>query len=148
MLSDINSQFQQLSNQISLCVTQKSYDANTVSSMVVEYATSTSPTTAPTYGWSTTAPTAGAGTYMWQRISYRYKDGTTKVSQVTCIQGSKGDTGVSVVKMITYYYLSTSEKTITGGYWTTICPAYTGTVTNPKYYWTQVYTELSDGSKT
>ena len=148
MLSDINSQFQQLSNQISLCVTQKSYDANTVSSMVVEYATSTSPTTAPTYGWSTTAPTAGAGTYMWQRISYRYKDGTTKVSQVTCIQGSKGDTGVSVVKMITYYYLSTSEKTITGGYWTTICPAYTGTVTNPKYYWTQIYTELSDGSKT
>ena len=146
MLSDINSQFQQLSNQISLCVTQKSYDANTVSALVVEYALSSSNTSAPTSGWSTTAPTANSGKYMWQRTSYRYADGSTKVSQVTCIQGAKGDTGVGIKSIITYYYLSKSSTSVTGGSWSTICPTYTGTKDNPKYYWTKQRITWDDNS--
>lgn len=146
MLSDINSQFEQLSNQISLCVTQKSYDANTVSSLVVEYALSSSNTTAPTSGWSTSAPTATSGKYMWQRTSYRYADGSTKVSQVTCIQGAKGDNGVGIKSILTYYYLSTSSSTTTGGSWSTICPKYTGTTTNPRYYWTKQLITWNDNT--
>ncbi len=146
MLSDINSQFQQLSNQISLCVTQKTYDANTVSALVVEYALSSSNTSAPTSGWSTTAPTANSGKYMWQRTSYRYADGSTKVSQVTCIQGAKGDTGVGIKSIITYYYLSKSSTSTTGGSWSTICPTYTGTKDNPKYYWTKQRITWDDNS--
>lgn len=146
MLSDINSQFQQLSNQISLCVTQKTYEANTVSALVVEYALSSSNTSAPTSGWSTTAPTANSGKYMWQRTSYRYADGSTKVSQVTCIQGAKGDTGVGIKSIITYYYLSKSSTSTTGGSWSTICPTYTGTKDNPKYYWTKQRITWDDNS--
>ena len=60
----------------------------------VEYALGTSQTTAPTSGWSTTAPAWEAGKYMWQRTTFTKGDGTTS-STTTCIQGAKGDTGAT-----------------------------------------------------
>ena len=60
----------------------------------VEYALGTSQTTAPTSGWSTTAPAWQAGKYMWQRTTFTRGDGTTS-SSTTCIQGAKGDTGAT-----------------------------------------------------
>lgn len=63
----------------------------------VEYALSDSTTTAPTSGWSTTAPQHSYGRYMWQRVVTVYKNETEKVGNPTCIAGGKGDDGVNVV---------------------------------------------------
>ena len=59
----------------------------------VEYALSTSSTTAPTSGWSTTAPAWQSGRYMWQRTVTTLGDGTSKTAAATCITGATGQTG-------------------------------------------------------
>ena len=59
----------------------------------VEYALSTSGTTAPTSGWSTTAPAWQSGRYMWQRTVTTLGDGTSKTTAATCITGATGQTG-------------------------------------------------------
>ena len=68
----------------------------TLSSVAVYYALSTSSTTAPSSGWSTTAPTWESGKYMWQKIVWTFANGSTSESAATCISGAKGDTGTSV----------------------------------------------------
>lgn len=69
-----------------------------VASVVVQYALSTSQTTAPSSGWSATAPAWESGKYMWQRTVTTYADSTQEhphqtVSDATCIQGAKGEDG-------------------------------------------------------
>lgn len=59
----------------------------------VEYALSASSTTAPTSGWSTTAPAWQSGRYMWQRTVTTLGDGTSKTTAATCITGATGQTG-------------------------------------------------------
>ena len=59
----------------------------------VEYALSTSSTTAPTSGWSTAAPAWQSGRYMWQRTVTTLGDGTSKTTAATCITGATGQTG-------------------------------------------------------
>ena len=71
-----------------------------VASVVVQYALSTSQTTAPSSGWSATAPAWESGKYMWQRTITTYADSTQEhphqtVSDATCIQGAKGEDGTS-----------------------------------------------------
>ena len=48
----------------------------------VEYADSTSNTTAPTAGWQTNAPTWQNGHYIWTRTKIVYTDGTTRYSNL------------------------------------------------------------------
>lgn len=67
---------------------------STVTGAKVEYALGTSQTTAPTSGWSTTAPAWQSGKYMWQRTTVTKQDGTTS-SSATCIQGARGETGAT-----------------------------------------------------
>lgn len=67
---------------------------STVTGAKVEYALGTSSTTAPTSGWSTTAPAWQSGRYMWQRTTVTKQDGTSSTS-MTCIQGAKGETGAT-----------------------------------------------------
>lgn len=59
----------------------------------VEYALAASSTTAPTSGWSTTAPAWQSGRYMWQRTVTTLGDGTSKTTAATCITGATGQTG-------------------------------------------------------
>lgn len=59
----------------------------------VEYAQSSDPKTAPTSGWSTTAPTWVDGKYMWSRQVVYYGNGTTKIRNTTCISGATGASG-------------------------------------------------------
>lgn len=77
---------------------------NTVASTTIEYALSTSPTTAPTSGWSTQAPPWEEGQYMWQRTTITYTN-TQKPQTITttCIQGAKGEDGTGVVIQGTAY---------------------------------------------
>lgn len=87
-----------------------------ISSVDVEYALGTSTTTAPTTGWSTSAPTWEQGKYMWQRTVTTYADNTTEISNPTCISGAKGDkgdtgsTGKGITSIIEYYAVSSSNS--------------------------------------
>lgn len=67
--------------------------ADTLADVTVEYADSTSPTTAPTSGWSTSAPAWQEGHYTWSRTTSTNIDGTTKTSDPVCITGNAGGQG-------------------------------------------------------
>lgn len=69
--------------------------AKTVARIEVVYASSDSPTTAPTDGWSTTAPEWVEGEYMWQKTITTYANGSTDETAVTNISGAQGKDGVS-----------------------------------------------------
>ena len=59
----------------------------------VQYALGTSPTTAPTTGWSTVAPAWEEGKYMWQKTVTTYINGDTETSSPTCLSGATGAAG-------------------------------------------------------
>ena len=63
-----------------------------VTGVVVQYAKSASSTDAPTSGWSSDSPVWESGKYIWQRTVTTI-DGEQIVSNVSCIQGAKGDKG-------------------------------------------------------
>ena len=125
----------------------------------VEYALSTSSTTAPTSGWSTTAPAWQSGRYMWQRTVTTLGDGTSKTTAATCITGATGQTGPkgatganqgqtgatgNGAKSITpEYYLSTSATTQTGGSWSPNM-----TWSSGKYLWTRSKCVWTNGTTT
>lgn len=67
-------------------------DETAVTGVVVQYAKSTSPTVAPTSGWSSASPTWESGKYIWQRTVTTIA-GEQIVSNVSCIQGAKGEKG-------------------------------------------------------
>lgn len=67
-------------------------DETAVTDVVVQYAKSTSPTVAPTSGWSSASPTWESGKYIWQRTVTTIA-GEQIVSNVSCIQGAKGEQG-------------------------------------------------------
>ena len=70
-------------------------DTTAVTGVVVQYAKSDSPTTPPTRGWSDASPTWESGKYIWQRTVTTI-DGEQIISNVSCIQGAKGEDGTSV----------------------------------------------------
>ena len=65
----------------------------TVKNIDVQYAISTSSETAPTTGWSTTAPTWVDGQYIWSRNITTYVNGTSAEGKAVCITGGTGATG-------------------------------------------------------
>ena len=115
----------------------------------VEYALAASSTTAPTSGWSTTAPAWQSGRYMWQRTVTTLGDGTSKTTAATCITGATGQTGLTGAtgngaKSITpEYYLSTSATTQTGGSWSPNM-----TWSSGKYLWTRSKCVWTNGTTT
>ena len=115
----------------------------------VEYALAASSTTAPTSGWSTTAPAWQSGRYMWQRTVTTLGDGTSKTTAATCITGATGQTGLTGAtgngaKSITpEYYLSTSATTQTGGSWSPNMAWSSG-----KYLWTRSKCVWTNGTTT
>ena len=69
-----------------------------VKTVEVYYALGDSQTTAPSTGWSTTAPAWEEGKYMWQKTLTIFADDTVAVphrswSNPTCIQGAAGQDG-------------------------------------------------------
>ncbi len=107
-----------------------------VTSTDVEYAQSSSSTTAPTTGWTTIAPTWQNGKYIWSRTKTVLSDGTTKYTNPACItgqQGNNGATGTGISSITEEYYLSTSKTTQTGGSWVTTPPTWS----TGKYMWTR-----------
>lgn len=102
----------------------------------VEYAQNTSTTTAPTIGWTTTAPAWSNGKYIWSRTKTVLSDGTVKYTNPACItgqQGNTGATGTGITSITEEYCLSTSKTTAPTSGWTTTPPIWSV----GKYMWTR-----------
>ena len=145
-----------------------------VTQVDVMYALSNSSTTAPTSGWSTTAPEWQEGKYMWQKTITIYANETTEESNPTCIQGAKGqdgakgdkgdpgqdgtngqdgkdgvdgekgDAGIGVKEIVSQYYLSNSNTTQVGGEWKETEDAWYP----GKYIWTRSKITWTDNNVT
>ena len=113
----------------------------------VEYANSSSNSTAPTSGWQTTAPAWENGKYIWSRTKVVYTDGSTNYTKAACITGGVGETGsagVGVSSIVEQYYLSSSYSTQTGGSWSTTRPAWK----DDWYIWTRSVITYTNGTST
>ena len=68
---------------------------NGIKSTTINFASSTSGTTAPSSGWTTSIPTVAAGSFLWTRTVLTFTDNTTNISYTVAKQGEKGDpTGI------------------------------------------------------
>lgn len=109
-----------------------------ISNTDVEYAESTSNTSAPTVGWQTTAPKWRKGYYIWTRTHVYYTNGKEKITTPMCLSTAK-----SIDRIEECYYSSTSPTAITGGAW------YKGQApkwVNGRYIWTKSIIYYSDGT--
>lgn len=127
-----------------------------VKSSVTDYAVSDSGTTPPTSGWSSTRPAPSSAKYTWERTRVTLNDGTVIPIYNTSKDGAKGDPGKDgtgkpgedgkdapkITKVITQYYLSTSNSEQKGGSWSTSVPTWS----QGKYYWTRVQTTFDNGT--
>lgn len=109
-----------------------------ISNADLEYAESTSQTTAPIEGWQTTAPKWRKGYYIWSRTHIYYTDGNEKVSTPMCLSVAR-----SIDRIEECYYSSTSSTAITGGAWAKgKSPAWV----SGRYIWTKSIIYYSDGT--
>lgn len=111
-----------------------------ISNADLEYAESTSQTTAPTEGWQTTAPKWRKGYYIWSRTHIYYTDGNEKVSTPMCLSVAR-----SIDRIEECYYSSTSSTAITGGAWVKgKSPAWV----SGRFIWTKSIIYFTDGTST
>ena len=121
-----------------------------VKSVDVEYAKSSSNTTAPTSGWQTTAPAWEDGKYIWSRTKTVLTDGSSEYTKAVCITGGKGATGspgsngVGVKSIVEQYYLSSSPTSQSGGSWSTTRPTWK----DGWYIWTRSVITYTNGTST
>ena len=108
----------------------------------VEYAQSTSSTTAPTSGWQATSPAWVNGRYIWQRVKTTFSTGEVSYSPASNTTGHRGDTGRGITSITEQYYLSTRKTSPTGGAWSD----YPYSWSSQKYIWTRSKITYSSGS--
>lgn len=111
-----------------------------ISNTDLEYAESTSQTTAPIEGWQTTAPKWRKDYYIWSRTHIYYTDGNEKVSTPMCLSVAR-----SIDRIEECYYSSTSSTAITGGAWVKgKSPAWV----SGRFIWTKSIIYFTDGTST
>lgn len=111
-----------------------------ISNTDLEYAESTSQTTAPIEGWQTTAPKWRKDYYIWSRTHIYYTDGNEKVSTPICLSVAR-----SIDRIEECYYSSTSSTAITGGAWVKgKSPAWV----SGRFIWTKSIIYFTDGTST
>lgn len=111
-----------------------------ISNTDLEYAESTSQTTAPAEGWQTTAPKWRKDYYIWSRTHIYYTDGNEKVSTPMCLSVAR-----SIDRIEECYYSSTSSTAITGGAW---AKGKSPTWVSGRYIWTKSIIYFTDGTST
>ena len=119
-------------------------DGVSVNTVDVEYAKSSSNSTAPTTGWQTTAPAWENGKYIWSRTKILYSDGTTSYTKAACITGGVGSAGVGVSSIVEQYYKSSSATSLRNGEWGTTRPTWE----NGWYLWTRSIITYTNGTST
>lgn len=116
---------------------------------VIQYASSTSGTTAPTTGWQTNVPTVSAGNYLWTKNTWTYTDNSTEVGYSVSRIGKDGNTGkdgvagkdgVGIKATSIQYAGSTSGTTPPTTGWTATVP----TVASGSYLWTKTTWSYTD----
>lgn len=105
----------------------------------VQYGLSDSSTVQPTT-WSTTALWA-QGKHLWTRVKMELADGTI---EYTTPRRIANESGIGAAEVIEQYYLSTSNTTQTGGYWSNTQPVWV----SGRYYWTRSRIKWSNGTYT
>ncbi|MFR9506081.1 MAG: hypothetical protein SNI32_08390, partial [Rikenellaceae bacterium] len=128
--------------QITISIVEDGADGRSVTSTDVEFAQSSSATTAPTTGWQTTSPTWVNGSYIWQRVKTIFSTGEINYSPAVNVTGAQGDEGRGVVSITEQYYLSTSKESLAGGSWSD--SPYTWS--SGKYIWTRSKITYSSGT--
>ena len=99
---------------LSLSKSKAGADGVSITLVDVEFAKNTSPTTAPTTGWATTAPTLAEGEQLWTRTKTAYSSGNPTYSTPANITPKKGDTGAvgqGVESVTEEYHISSSKTT-------------------------------------
>lgn len=129
---------------------------NGISSSTVNYAASTSGTTAPATGWQATPPTVAANSFLWTRVVINYTDGSSTTSyavgkmgaqgpQGTAgAQGPQGPTGNGISSSVVNYAASASGTTAPTSGWATTPP----TVAANQFLWTRVVITYTNGTTT
>lgn len=130
----------------------KGSDGKGISSITHHYLVTnvTNGVTTSTSGWKT-SPTSVTATnkYLWYYQTINYTTGsptntTPAIIGVYGDTGGKGETGRGIKSVTPEYYLSTSNKTQTGGSWKTT----QDTWSSGKYYWTRDSINWNDGTTT
>lgn len=120
-----------------------------IKTTTIQYAGSTSGTTAPTTGWQTNVPTVSAGNYLWTKNTWTYTDNSTEVGYSVSRIGKDGNTGKDGVagkdgtgiKATSIQYAgSTSGTTPPTTGWTASVP----TVASGSYLWTKTTWSYTD----
>ena len=117
-------------------------DGTSVTVLSVQYAGSTSNTTAPTNGWQSSIPSVSAGQYLWTKTTYSDNNVAYSVAR----QGQNGSNGTSITISSTSitYQTSNSGTTAPTGTWSTTIPS----VSAGQYLWTKTYVKYSDNTET
>lgn len=125
-------------------------DTNDIERIYMEYAQSSSPSTAPTTGWSENIPAWEQGKYIWQRTVVK-KEGVALSSDSygdpVCLTGSTGSTGStgrgvsSIVTTYCNYGTGTPAANYSG--WSSTVPAYDSTKPN---YWIKTVITYTTGT--
>lgn len=122
-----------------------------VRSVQALYYLSTSRTETIGGSWTVDPPVWVEGCYYWQKIRTFFVNGTTSDSTPVCITGAKGEDGtdgisgkdgVGVSSITTQFYLSTSDKSLTGGSWVASMPEWSTGL----FLWIRSVITYTDGS--
>ena len=117
----------------------------------IQYAQSTSGTTAPTTGWTEQVPTLVKGQYLWTKTTWTYTDTSTETGYTVSYNakdgnngsdGKAGKDGVGISDTTIQYAQSTSGTTKPTSGWSTSIP----TVPNGNYLWTKTTWTYTDGT--
>lgn len=120
-----------------------------IKNTTIQYASSTSGTTAPTTGWQTSVPTVAAGNYLWTKNTWTYTDNTTEVGYAVSRIGKDGNNGtdgiagkdgVGIKATSIQYAGSTNGATPPTTGWTASVP----TVASGSYLWTKTTWSYTD----
>ncbi|MEQ7216736.1 phage tail protein [Enterococcus asini] len=122
-----------------------------VQSTAIQYAQSTSGTTAPTSGWTTSVPTLTKGRYLWTRTIWTYTDNSTETGYTVSYNakdgnngtdGIAGKDGVGITSTLVEYAKSTSGTTKPTSGWSTTIPS----VPAGQYLWTRTTWSYTDNT--
>ncbi|MDT2756980.1 hypothetical protein P7G51_06260 [Enterococcus asini] len=122
-----------------------------IKSTDIQYAQSTSGTTAPTSGWTTSVPTLVRGQYLWTKTVWTYTDNSSETGYTVSYNAKDGNTGkdgiagkdgVGISNTAVTYAKATSGTTAPSTGWTATVPS----VPAGQYLWTRTIWTYTDNT--
>lgn len=117
----------------------------------IQYAQSTSGTTAPTTGWANSVPTLVKGQYLWTKTVWTYTDNSSETGYTVSYNAKDGNTGkdgiagkdgVGISNTVIEYVGAVSGTSKPTSGWSTTIP----TVPAGQYLWTRTTWHYTDGT--